>query len=140
VGRSPAQQVDDAQLEVERRQIHRRALRMRADAAAGNDDEVEAQLAFLARYLGRHFEAEERWMEEQGYPGSLEHARAHASLLARLGDARRAVHLVGSAARVLKEVIAELEDHLAGDDQKLVRFHAARESLRRLAAGAVATG
>jgi hemerythrin-like metal-binding protein len=101
---------------------------------------VEAQLAFLARYLETHFQVEERSMDARGYPGLLEHARAHAALLARLGDARRAVHLVGSAARVLKEVVAELEEHLANDDQKLARFHAARESLKRLAANASRTG
>jgi hemerythrin len=121
------------QLEVEHRQIHRRAERITAAVVAGNDAEVRAGFVFLAHYLEEHFAAEERWMEEEGYPGLLDHARIHAGLLARLGDARRALELVGAAARAVKEIVKDLQHHLDHDDQKLVRFHAAKESLRRMA-------
>lgn len=126
-------QIGVPRLEVEHRQICRRADRIAAAAASGNDAEIRAGFTFLAHYLADHFEAEERWMEEEGYPGLLEHARVHASLLARLRDARRALELVGGAARAVKDVARELERHVTEDDHKLVRFHQARESLRRMA-------
>jgi hemerythrin-like metal-binding protein len=130
---SPAFQLDVPQLEVEHRQIHRRVERIRAALEAGSEADVRAGLHFLERYLRAHFEHEERWMEERGYPGLLEHARLHASLLAKLEDARRALELVGCAARAVRAVGEDLDRHLDRDDQKLVRFHEARESLRRLA-------
>ena len=128
------------QLEVEHRQIRRRAERISAAAAAGNESEVRASFKFLAHYLEEHFRNEEQWMDEEGYPGLIEHARAHAAMAARLADARRALDLVGTAARAVKEIAQELERHVCQDDQKLVRFHAARESLRRMANHAVAGG
>ena len=130
---APGFPLDVPQLEVEHRQIHRRADRIRAAIEAGSEADVRAGLHFLERYLQEHFQHEERWMEERGYPGLLEHARLHASLLAKLEDARRALELVGTAARAVKGIVADLDRHLAQDDQKLVRFHVARESLRRLA-------
>jgi hemerythrin-like metal-binding protein len=128
------------QLEVEHRQIRRRAERIAAAAAAGNEAEVRAGFTFLAHYLDEHFRNEERWMEEEGYPGLLEHARAHAAIAARLTEARRALELVGTPARAVKEVARELERHVNEDDQRLVRFHAAKESLRRMANRAVEGG
>ncbi|MFT3913526.1 MAG: hemerythrin family protein [Anaeromyxobacteraceae bacterium] len=124
---------DLQQLEVEHRQIGRRVERLQAALAAGSVADVRAGLQFLERYLVEHFAHEEAWMEERGYPGALEHARQHASLLATLGDARRALELIGSAVRAVHTIAAALDRHLAVDDAKLQRFHQARESLRRLA-------
>lgn len=130
---SPGPQLDMHQLEVEHRQIHRRIERLHAALADGSAADVRAGLQFLERYLVEHFQHEERWMEERGYPGALEHARQHALLLATLGDARRSVELMGSAVRAVHTVVIALERHLLKDDAKLQRFHQARESLRRLA-------
>jgi hemerythrin len=120
------------ELEVGHRQIRRRLERVSADCAAGREADVRAGLAFLAHYLGDHFEAEERWMDEHGYPGALEHARHHASLLAGVADARRTLELIGPN-RSLRELLDALAGHLDHDDGRLVRFRAARESLRRMA-------
>jgi hemerythrin-like metal-binding protein len=121
------------QLEVEHRQIHRRAERIAAAVAAGNEADVRAGLKFLSHYLEEHFRHEELCMEEEGYPGLLEHARVHAGLVARLSDARRALELVGTGALVVKEIARELQRHVEEDDRRLARFRTARESLRRMA-------
>ncbi|MFO0582263.1 MAG: hemerythrin family protein [Anaeromyxobacter sp.] len=131
----PGYQLDLQQLEVEHRQIHRRIERLQAALADGSAADVRAGLQFLERYLVEHFAHEEAWMEERGYPGALEHARHHALLIAKLGDARRALELMGSAVRAVHSVVVALDRHLDVEDLKLVRFHQARESLRRLAGG-----
>lgn len=133
ISTAPAFDLDVPQLEVEHRQIHRRAERIRAAIAAKSDADVRVGLHFLARYLEEHFQHEERWMDERGYPGLLEHARHHATLLAKVDEARRALELVGGAARAVREIVDELYRHLEEEDTKLVRFHHAREDLRRLA-------
>lgn len=45
---------------------------------------VREALAFLAAYTLDHFEAEERLMEEVGFPGLAEHRDEHARLLIRV--------------------------------------------------------
>jgi hemerythrin len=132
VDAGPGFQIGVPALEVGHRQIRRRSERIAADCAAGRVPDVRAGLAFLAHYLADHFAAEEQWMDEHGYPGWLEHARTHAGLVARITDARRTLELVGPT-DAMRELLEVIVGHLDGDDQKLVRFRAARESLRRMA-------
>lgn len=120
-------------LDVQHRQVIRRLERLAAATAEGRVDEVTSALRFLERYLADHFDAQERWMVEQGYPGSIEHARAHAAVLAGIADARRAVQFVGIAAHALDKARHAVDEHLHQDDLRLRQFLVARENLRRLA-------
>jgi hemerythrin len=120
-------------LEVQHRQVIRRLDRLAVSIADGRADEVASALRFLERYLADHFEAQERWMVERGYPGSIEHARLHAAVLAGIADARRAVEFVGIAAHALEKVRHAIDEHLRVDDLRLSQFLVARENLRRLA-------
>jgi hemerythrin len=120
-------------LDVQHRQVIRRLDRLAVAIADGRADEVTSALRFLERYLADHFEAQERWMVERGYPGSIEHARLHASVLAGIADARRAVEFVGIAAHALEKVRHAIDEHLRVDDLRLRQFLVARENLRRLA-------
>jgi hemerythrin len=120
-------------LDVQHRQVIRRLERLGVSIAEGRADEVSSALRFLERYLGDHFDAQERWMVEQGYPGSIEHARQHASVLAGVGDARRAVEFVGLAAQALEKARHAVDEHLRTDDLRLRQFLVARDNLRRLA-------
>jgi hemerythrin len=120
-------------LDVQHRQVIRRLERLGVSIADGRADEVSSALRFLERYLADHFEAQERWMVEQGYPGSIEHARQHAVVLAGIGDARRAVEFVGIAAHALEKARHAVDEHLRSDDLRLRQFLVARENLRRLA-------
>lgn len=122
-----------AALDVQHRQVVRRLERLAAATAEGRDDEVTSALRFLERYLADHFDAEERWMVEQGYPGSIEHARVHAAVLAGIGDARRAVEFAGIASQALEKARHAVDEHLRVDDLRLRQFLVARDNLRRLA-------
>jgi hemerythrin len=120
-------------LDVQHRQVTRRLDRLAVSIADGRADEVSSALRFLERYLADHFEAQERWMVERGYPGSIEHARLHAAVLAGIADARRAVEFVGIAAHALEKARHAVDEHLRVDDLRLRQFLVARENLRRLA-------
>jgi hemerythrin len=120
-------------LEVQHRQVIRRLDRLAVSIAEGRADEVTSALRFLERYLADHFEAQERWMVERGYPGSIEHARLHASVVAGIADARHAVEFVGIAAQALEKARHAVDEHLRVDDLRLRQFLVARENLRRLA-------
>jgi hemerythrin len=122
-----------AALEVQHRQVIRRLDRLAVAIADGRADEVSSALRFLERYLADHFEAQERWMVERGYPGSIEHARLHAAVLAGIADARRAVEFVGIAAHALEKARHAIDEHLRVDDLRLSQFLVARENLRLLA-------
>jgi hemerythrin len=124
-----------AALDVQHRQVIRRLERLAAATAEGRADEVTGALRFLERYLADHFDAEERWMVEQGYPGSIEHARVHATVLVGIADARRAVEFVGIAAQALDKARHAVDEHLRVDDLRLRQFLVARDNLRRLAEG-----
>lgn len=120
-------------LDVQHRQVIRRLDRLAVSIADGRADEVSSALRFLERYLADHFDAQERWMVERGYPGSIEHARLHAEVLAGIADARRAVGFVGIAAHAVEKARHAVDEHLRVDDLRLRQFLVARENLRRLA-------
>ncbi len=121
-------------LDVHHRQVWRRVRQLAIAVSDGETDEVRGSLRFLHGYLSEHDAEEERWMAEAGYPGAIEHGRAHASIVERIQAARGDA---AAAPKALLEAAAwvarALEDHMRGDDLKLGRFLTARENLRRLA-------
>ncbi len=129
------------EIDVQHRQVIRRLRRMMEFAAEGKTAELRTSLRFLDRYVAEHFAHEERWMAEHGYPGALDHQRAHAALLDAMQSARRAVDEGGEdglapAARIASTV----EEHMRTEDLRLGQFWAARENLRRLAERKPGTG
>lgn len=122
-------------LDAHHRQVWRRVRHLANAVTDGRTDEVRASLRFLQGYLVEHDLEEERWMEEAGYPGAGEHARAHAAVRDRIAAARDDDR-EGSPRRLLETaewVVRALGHHHRGDDLRLARFLTARENLRRLA-------
>ena len=121
-------------IDVEHRQILRRLRRLMETAAEGHLEELRSSFRFLQRYMAAHFENEERWMAEHGYPGALEHTRGHAALVDAIGLARRTVEEQGGeGAAPAARIASAIEHHLRTDDLRLGQFWTARENLRRLA-------
>lgn len=86
-------------------------------------------LDVLAQHVLVHFETEERWMRETGYPRLREHVARHDQLVTRLvALSRDQAH--GGAPRVLalrvRNVLSWLEDHTEDEDRKLAQHLAAR--------------
>jgi hemerythrin len=121
-------------IDVEHRQILRRLRRLMATAAEGHVDDLRSAFRFLARYMADHFANEERWMAEHGYPGALEHTRAHAELVDAIALARRTVdEQGGEGAAPAARIASAIEHHLVTYDLRLGQFWTARLNLRRLA-------
>ena len=122
------------QLDVEHRQILRRARQLEIAVKEGRPEEIRGALKVLDACLHDQFASEEGWMAEAGYPGAAAHGRIHAGILddvaaARHGSLPSPAGLAGAAA----DLVAKLERHMCVDDLKLGRFHTARENLRLLA-------
>ncbi len=122
-------------LDVHHRQVWRRIRHLANAVADGRADEVRAALRFLHGYLTEHAAEEERWMAEEGYPGALDHARAHGEILGRVSAAVEREAVLNTKALLLAAdwVARALEEHMRSEDLKLGRFWTARENLRRLA-------
>jgi hemerythrin-like metal-binding protein len=122
----------DERLDREHRETLRKLRALSAAVAAGSLDEVRATVRGLADSLTEHWHAEERWMEEAGYPGLSEHKRHHDTLLLRLADAVEPVLSEGPS-RAALELAQKVEEHLRVEDLKLARFSAARRNFRAMA-------
>lgn len=129
-------------IDVHHRQVWRRIRHLAGAVSDGRAAEVRAALRFLHGYLAEHNAAEERWMEDAGYPGAREHARVHAEIVERIRAARETEERLPP--RTLFEaadwVAGALEAHMRAEDLKLGRFWTARENLRRLAENAPGVG
>lgn len=84
---------------------------------------VKESLDFLAQYANKHFQAEEQFMRDSGFPGLKAHAEEHVRLLNRVGvlQARLAE---GSAVTldVAGFFSAWLKNHICGTDMAYVQF------------------
>lgn len=99
---------------------------LRAAMRSGDRAEAARMLQFLESYAADHFAAEERCMEEAGYPDLAEHRKRHEEFTRDL-TARRA-KLGGELAtpRLLVDLsswLADwLTDHIRGVDAEMARF------------------
>jgi hemerythrin-like metal-binding protein len=116
---------------------HHRVLRQRwrvlEDAQLrGNHRSVRANLWFLERYAGEHFDAEERLMTDSRYPGLAEHRREHERFRERISrlrlhveagrDASEAAHFAWIWSwfeRHVREADAPFGQYLAGLAERL---------------------
>jgi hemerythrin len=114
-------------LDEQHRQLFLHADRFHAALARADPaDRLAEHLGFLAAYAGQHFDAEERFMREIGYPGLAAHVAEHGAFRRRLallapleeqeGPSQAVLTLVGS----LDE--NWLHEHVAGADMAYVRW------------------
>jgi len=65
------------EIDEQHQELFRRAERLILALRAGDRSEVEPFIRYLTDYAVSHFEAEERCMEREGYPGLAAHRAAH---------------------------------------------------------------
>jgi hemerythrin len=70
-----------AEIDEQHQELFRRIDRLLDASIAGDGIEVTRMLGFLREYVEHHFAAEERFMEEQRYPGLRGHRAEHVQLL-----------------------------------------------------------
>jgi hemerythrin-like metal-binding protein len=122
----------DGRLDHQHRNIARRLRSLDAAVVGGQPDEIRSALRILSLSVAEHWQDEERWLEESGYPGLSEHRRHHDALvvwLASVADPRTRV----AAPEAAREVAEAIEQHLRVDDLKPARFFAARANFKAMA-------
>jgi hemerythrin len=96
--------------------------------AGSSRQELGRILAFLRTYTIEHFQAEEAFMRDTGYPGLEGHRAEHDKLVQQVEDLEQK-HAAGSmtiSLTVMTVLRTWLEHHISEEDRKLV------DHLRRL--------
>jgi len=76
----------------------------------------------LVRYTQAHFTAEERLMEQSGYPDLAAHKREHEALTEKVLDFQRNFDAgrIGMGVEVMQFLGSWLQGHIRGSDKKYV--------------------
>jgi len=114
-------------LDDQHRQLFQHADRFRAALARADPTEkLEEYLGFLAAYAAEHFDAEERFLREIGYPDLGAHVAEHDAFRRRLALLAPLEEREGPSQAVLTLVSSLdgswLQDHVAGSDMAYVRW------------------
>jgi hemerythrin len=72
------------EIDEQHRELFRRIDRLLDASIAGDADEVTRMLGFLLEYVDHHFACEERFMQDQRYPGFENHRAEHVYLAERV--------------------------------------------------------
>ena len=107
-----------------------RCARLVRALTAGDRSEVEPLVRYLTDYVVSHFEFEERWMVEAGYPGLPDHREAHGRFKEELREMTREYQRKGPtplmALTIHNWLAGWLQGHIGGADVELGRWATAR--------------
>ena len=98
---------------------------MEAEQGTLKDESLRDCIRFLVRYVAMHFRAEERLMEQCGYPGRAEHRILHREFAGEIQEmaARFEVHPESLPAQeVLFKAMLWFARHILGEDMKYKAF------------------
>jgi len=114
-------------LDEQHRQLFRHADHFHAALARADPTEkLEQYLGFLAGYAAEHFDAEERFLREIGYPGLKSHLAEHEAFRRRLALLAPLEEEEGPSQAVLALVTSIdrswLRDHVVGSDMAFARW------------------
>jgi hemerythrin-like metal-binding protein len=104
--------------------LHRTIVQKKESKDCVGLEEISRQLTLLRELTERNFQAEEALMQKYGFPGSAEHHREHAMLLAEMQELLREIK-TGSKAFTLGTLTALKYwqiDHLLYSDRKFADY------------------
>ncbi len=123
-----------AEIDAQHRELFSRVERVLEASLGGDPARVVPLLAFLREYVSAHFEAEERLMLEQRYPGHRLHREQHQRFTRDLRALEAELAAAGLTAdlaeRVERRVVDWLRDHVYLTDTALGRFLRGLEEAR----------
>jgi len=92
--------------------------------------DVARTLESLDQYKTRHFQLEEKYMRESGYPGLAEQQEAHGYFGLRFGQLRESLEDRGVTLEIMNFIQAELSrwitEHVTGLDKEFGKFYQTR--------------
>jgi len=116
----------DEEIDGQHEEAFRRLAALVEALEQGRRDEIPRTFEFLGSYLVDHFGAEERAMEERGYPGRNVHRAAHARFVKEYGELRGLYEATGPsfaiAVKAATWIQGWLAGHLYGPDKAFARF------------------
>ena len=114
------------------REIFRRYEALARAAASGDVSEEGRLFEFLGGYVVEHFAAEERLMDQAGYPARAEHRADHDRFVADFLDYGQELAARESKARAQGRVVKWMADwlthHIAGTDRKLATYLSSQQA------------
>jgi hemerythrin len=118
----PFYSVGDAAIDSQHKQILAAISELCTALDRGNEQKVlKPLLDRLVQYTEDHFRAEEKAMEQSGYPDLAEHATEHAQLRKRTVDLRAYIHLITA-----RDLLGFLKNwwlgHIQGQDKQYAPY------------------
>ncbi|HHV38860.1 MAG TPA: hemerythrin family protein [Tepidimicrobium sp.] len=96
-------------------------------------DDVKSTLNFMQEYVVYHFEDEERYQREIGYPDYEEHREAHAKFKEEINEYVRLMEEEGFTEESIQELAARLMTwlimHVGKADQRIGEYAKSREGM-----------
>ena len=90
-------------------------------------DKFDTIIDFLVNYTVKHFENEERLMEESNYPNTDIHKKQHSDFLAEVGKLKEQIAIetdgVINNLIINKTVVGWLIDHVLGSDMVMAKHY-----------------
>jgi hemerythrin len=121
----PSLSSGNAEIDGQHQEIFRRLNELVAALEQGRRDEIPRLFAFLEEYVVAHFGAEERAMQESGFPGANVHGAAHRRFVRDYADLCRLYEATGPsfaiAVKTATWVQGWLKSHIFGADRSLAR-------------------
>jgi len=94
---------------------------------SGRQEKIDHVVDFLIKYVGYHFDYEEKLMDECGFPGTLRHKGQHKAFV---GDSLKLKETIVQQGYTLdmsltinETVVSWLTDHIMGSDKELADFY-----------------
>lgn len=88
---------------------------------------IESLLAALEQYKTRHFNLEEQYMKDSGYPGIAAQRQAHATFTHKLDELKLDHQENGMSPQLVNTIRSELmawvQDHVTGLDRTFGRYY-----------------
>ncbi len=89
--------------------------------------DVEKLFVSLDQYKTRHFQLEEKYMEECNYPGLTEQQQAHAYFMARFNELGKELSQTGMTPAIVQAIKSELaewlKEHVTGLDMNFGKYY-----------------
>ena len=123
----------DADIDAQHRHILEMVRALHEAGEGAGAETIDLLVAHLSRYLVSHFEAEEKFMEESGYPGLFDHRAEHRDCMDKLRELVEGINAChGSNLRIMAAFVAEwMLDHIMHADQELAEFARGKPASRR---------
>ena len=117
----------NALVDSEHKEIFGMVDKLLADAFKSRTDKIKSTLDFLAGYVVRHFDHEERLMDESGYPNAGVHISQHRDFVKTVGELMERIEgnldSIDFSLEVNKVIVDWLAEHVMGSDKALADYY-----------------